>query len=82
MGYADGNPMMTIAALLFLILILAVLLWWGDKLLALAPGDAKLKAFVRTSCIALVAIALICLVAALFGVRIPWFSGFIHFRNG
>ena len=74
--------MMTIAALLFLILILAVILWWGDRLLALAPGNPKLKEIVRTSVIALVAIGIICVVAALFNVRIPWFTGFVHFRNG
>jgi hypothetical protein len=74
--------MMTIVALLFLILILAVLLWWGDRILALAPGNPKLKELVRTSAIALVAILLICLIAAFFGVKIPWFSGFVHFRAG
>jgi hypothetical protein len=74
--------MMTLAAFCFLLVILAVLLWGGDRLLALVPGNTKLKEAARTIIIVVIAITLICTFAAFLGVRIPWFTGFVHFRAG
>lgn len=72
--------MMTLAAFCFLLVILAVLLWGGDRILAHVPGNPKLKDVARTIIIVVVSIALICMLAALLGIRIPWFTGFVRHR--
>lgn len=59
-------------AILFAVLFLAVLIWGGDGLLALLPGNEKLKAAVRIIAIVVVSLWLLGLVAAFFGVALPW----------
>lgn len=63
---------MDLIALLFLILFLAVVIWGGDRLLALLPGNAALKQVVRV--VAIVALSLWALnkAASFFGVSTPW----------
>jgi len=66
----------------FALLFLAVILWGGDRLIALVPGYEKLKQAARI--IAIVAVALWCisLAASLVGVSLPWSAGTsVHRRH-
>ena len=72
---------MSLLAILFAVLFLAVLIWGGDRLLALLPGNEKLKAAVRIIAIVAVALWLLGLVAAFFGISMPWMLGDVHVRH-
>lgn len=63
---------MSMLSILFAILVLAVLVWGGDRLLALLPGNESLKQFVRIIAIVVVAIWFLGLVASWLGVSVPW----------
>lgn len=63
---------MPIIELLFLILFLAVIIWGGDRLLALLPGNSTLKQIVRIVAIVIVALWFLSLAAGFFGVSLPW----------
>jgi hypothetical protein len=73
--------MTSILGLLFLILFLAVLIWGGDRLLALLPGNEKLKQIVRIIAIVVVALWFLSLAASFFGVALPWNPGGTTFRH-
>jgi len=64
--------MTSLVGLLFLILFLAVLIWGGDRLLALLPGNEKLKQAVRIIAIVIVALWALSVAASFFGVAMPW----------
>ena len=63
---------------LFLILFLAVVIWGGDRLLALLPGNEKLKQAVRIVAIVIVALWALGIAASFFGVSTPWSPAAIH----
>lgn len=63
---------MAVPEILFAILVLAVLLWGGDRLLALLPGNERLKQIARIIAIVAVALWFLSLVAAWLGVPMPW----------
>jgi hypothetical protein len=65
---------MNLIGLLFAVLVLAVLIWGGDRLLALLPGNEKLKQIVRIIAIVAVALWFLSLAASFFGVSMPWGS--------
>lgn len=69
---------MPIIELLFLILFLAVVIWGGDRLLALLPGNAALKQAVRIVAIVAIALWTLNVAAGFFGVSMPWSFGAIH----
>lgn len=71
---------MDFVALIFLILFLAVVIWGGDRLLALLPGDAKLKQAARIIAIVVLALWALNVSASLFGVSTPW-SPTVHRRR-
>lgn len=73
--------MPSIIELIFALLVLAVLVWGGERLLALWPGNSLVKQIVRI--VAIVAVALWCLgeAAAFLGVSPPWSSGVVHRRH-
>ena len=64
--------MFTILGIILTILVVAVLLWGGDRLLALWPGNEKLKQVVRIIVIVAVAIWVLILIAGFFGIPMPW----------
>lgn len=64
-----------VAALILLILVLAVLIWGGDRLLALLPGNEKLKAAARIIAIVFVALWFLSMAASILGVSMPWNMG-------
>jgi len=64
--------MTSIISLLFLILFLAVIIWGGDKLLALLPGNEKLKQAARVIAIIVIALWGLSIAASFFGVAMPW----------
>jgi len=66
---------MPIVELIFLILFLAVVIWGGDKLLALLPGDAKLKQAAKIIAIVVIALWALSVAASFFGVAMPWSAG-------
>jgi len=61
--------------LVLLILVLAVILWGGDRLLALLPGNEKLKQIVRIIVIVAVALWALSVIASFFGLAMPWGTG-------
>ena len=61
-----------IISLLFLILFLAVIIWGGDKLLALLPGNEKLKQAARVIAVIVIALWALSVAASFFGVAMPW----------
>lgn len=63
---------MPIIELVFLVLFLAVVIWGGDRLLALLPGNAALKQAVRIVAIVCVALWALSVAASFFGVSMPW----------
>lgn len=69
---------MPILDIIFAILVLAVLLWGGDRLVALLPGNEKLKQAVRVIAIVVVALWFLGLVAGYFGIAMPWGFGEIR----
>jgi len=71
---------MDFVALIFLILFLAIVIWGGDRLLALLPGDAKLKQAARIITIVVLALWALNVAASLFGVSTPW-SPTVHRRR-
>ncbi len=68
-------------ALLFWLIALAILIWGGDRLLALAPGSPKLIAAIRIIAIVCVALYVLGLVAGFFGVAVPWVPTAFHGRR-
>lgn len=68
-------------SLLIALLILAVLIWGGDRLLALVPAAPKLIAAIRIIAIVCVALYVISLVAGFFGVAVPWYPTAYHGRR-
>jgi hypothetical protein len=58
--------------ILLAILVLAVLVWGGDRLLVLMPGNERLKQAVRVIAIVVVALWFLGLVASFFGIAMPW----------
>ena len=66
---------MTILGLLILMLVLAVLIWGGDALLKLLPGNEKIKQVVRILAIVVLALWFLSLAADLLGVPMPWSVG-------
>jgi len=63
---------MPIVELLILLLVLAVLIWAGDSLIKLLPGNEKVKQAVRIVAIAAIALWFLSLAASLLGVSMPW----------
>lgn len=70
-----------IIELIFTLLVLAVLVWGGERLLALWPGNEKLKQIVRIFAIVAGALWLLSVAASFFGVSLPWSSGVVHRRH-
>ena len=68
-------------ALLFSLLVLAILIWGGDRLLALAPGQPKLIAAIRIIAIVCVALYVVYLIAGFFGVAVPLFPTAVRGRH-
>lgn len=68
---------MDFVALIFLILFLAVVIWGGDRLLALLPANSTLKQAVRIIVIVVLALWALNVAAGIFGVSMPW-SPTIH----
>jgi len=68
-------------ALLFSLLVLAILIWGGDRLLALAPGSPKLIAAIRIIAIVCVALYVLSLIAGFFGVAVPLFPTVVRSRH-
>jgi hypothetical protein len=68
-------------SLLIALLILAVLIWGGDRLLALVPASPKLIAAIRIIAIVCVALYVISLVAGFFGVAVPWYPTVVRGRH-
>ena len=64
--------MASILGLVFMLLIAALLLWAGDRLLALWPGNPPLKQVIRIIVIVAVALWALSLVAGFFGIAMPW----------
>jgi hypothetical protein len=64
--------MTSIVSLIFLILFLAVIIWGGDRLLALLPGNEKLKQTVRIIAIVVLSLYFLSLAAGFFGIALPW----------
>lgn len=58
-------------AILLTLIVLAILLWGGDALLALVPGNEKIKRAVRVIVTVCVALYLLSLIAAFFGLGTP-----------
>lgn len=71
---------MPIIELLFLILFLAVIIWGGDRLLALLPGNAALKQAVRVIAIVIVSLWALSVAAGFFGVSMPWSPHIVRHR--
>lgn len=67
--------------IIFFILVLAVVLWGGDRLLALLPGNEKLKQIVRIIVIVVVALWALSIVASFFGIAMPWGTGPIRLHR-
>lgn len=63
---------MSIIGIILTLLVLAVLLWGGDKLLAVFPGNGRVKQVIRIVVIVFAALLALSLVASLFGVSLPW----------
>jgi Mg2+ and Co2+ transporter CorA len=61
--------------IIFTALFLAVLVWGGDSLLKLFPGNEKLKQIVRIVAIVAVALLFLNMVASFLGVSMPWGTG-------
>ena len=64
--------MSSILGLIFLLLVAALLLWAGDRLLALWPGNSPLKQVIRIVVIVAVALWALSLIAGFFGIAMPW----------
>jgi hypothetical protein len=74
--------MSSIVELIFTILFLAVLVWGGERLLALFPGNEKLKQIVRIVAIVVIALWFLSVAASFFGVSLPWsFGASVHRRH-
>ena len=71
----------SLAALLLALIFLAILIWGADRLLALVPGYGKIIAAVRIIAIVVIAIYVIGLIAAFFGIPVPWGYGDMHYRR-
>lgn len=67
--------MQSILGLVFLILFIAVVVWGGDKLLALLPGNSALKQAARVIVIVVLALWALSVAASLLGVPMPWNMG-------
>lgn len=67
-----------VVQLIFLLLVLAVIVWGGEALLALLPGYDKLKKAARIIAIVAIALYLLGLVAGMLGVSLPWQAGVVH----
>ncbi len=63
---------MPIVELIFLILFLAVVIWGGDGLLALLPGNEKLKRAAKIIAIVVIALWALSIAASFFGASLPW----------
>lgn len=70
-----------LAGLLLLLVLLAVLIWGADRLLALVPGYPKLIAAVRVIAIVVITIYVIGLIAGFFGIPVPWAYGDVRVRH-
>jgi hypothetical protein len=62
----------TLVSLLLALLVLALLVWAGQNLLALWPGNEKIKRVAWILLVVIVALYLLSLVAGFFGVEMPW----------
>jgi len=69
---------MPIVELIFLILFLAVIIWGGDRLLALLPGNEKLKQAARIIAIIVIALWALSVAASFFGASLPWSGPVLH----
>jgi hypothetical protein len=56
------------------VVAVCIILWGGDRILALLPGYEKVKSGIRTVVIVVMALWCLSLVAELFGVSMPWGS--------
>jgi hypothetical protein len=65
----------TLLALLAALLVLAILIWGADRLLALAPGYPRLIAAIRIIAIVAIALYVLSLIAGFFGIPLPWGPG-------
>ena len=69
--------MTQIFAIVVLLVIVGVLVWGGDRLLALAP-QSKILIAARIIAICAISIWVVCLIAAFFGIPTPWVPGYVH----
>lgn len=70
-----------IVGLIFLLLGLAVIVWGGERLFALFPGNEKIKQVIRILAIVGLALWFLSVAASFFGVSLPWSSGPVHRRH-
>lgn len=70
-----------IVEVIFTLLVLAVLVWGGERLLALFPGNERIKQIIRILAIVAFALWFLSVVASFFGVSLPWSSGPVHRRH-
>lgn len=70
-----------IVELIFTLLVIAVLVWGGERLLALFPGNERIKQVIRILAIVAVALWFLSVAASFFGVSLPWSSGTVHRRH-
>lgn len=63
--------MIQILGIVVLLVIVAILVWGGDHLLALAP-QSKILAAARIIAIVAISIWVVCLIASFFGIPVPW----------
>lgn len=54
------------------VVAVCIILWTGDKLLALFPGYEKIKSGIRAVVICVMALWCLSLIAELIGVSMPW----------
>ena len=73
--------LMQILGILVLLVIVAILVWCGDRLLALAPSSKLIQAG-RILAIGAISIWVVCLIAELFGIPTPFWPGYVHRHRG
>lgn len=64
--------MTEILGIIFSALILAVIVWGGDGLMKLVPGNEKIKAGIRIFAIVVLVIFCLISIANFFNIPLPW----------